>query len=896
MCIFRFIVLAWLTVFVGTATYAQNITVTGTVYDVVTGDPIISANVLVQGTTQATITDFNGRFTISNVSPTAFLVVSMVGFENKPIPVDGRTSVSIPMYPSGYDFSTYYSRQTGNWDDMYTWSYVDHNGPPAYELPGSTGCNVIIGAGHTVALTSNIDIAACQLTIQAGSTFDMNNFALHLGGDFNIFGEVLNGGEILVTFCQLQIYSAGTIPAFTRLVINNIGCTVTLGTDIVLQNGVQVVNGTFDDGGYTIYPCLPPDTPASGAAFANHIGTSMTLRWVRGNGSGGVLVVARELGVAQQKPVPGTTYVANAAFGNGDATGTGNYVVYQGTSTLVTITNLKPLTDYEFGIYEYNGSACYNISSFLGAADNTGCADPGAPTNPVNGLYCTGDAPATVSVDPAPGGYVIQWYTAGTGGSFPAGATTSGTTGEQLTPAAPGTYYAAIEDPATACGSTARTAVTLTEVPLATASPATQTICSGEQAAIALSGATSYNWTVTSGITGAAAGSTSAAAINQTLTNTTNTQQRVVYTITPSTGCPVTPLSIEVLVNPLPQAFDVSGGGDFCTGTTGVDVTVSGSQSGIRYELWINDVDIIRAQDGTGSALTFSDVNRAAFYTVYGFTDVFCQTKMNGSVVVTEVFPPSGTGSITGRTGVCVGREETYQATGLTGTIDTYHWTLPSGMEVLSQANNAATLAVLAGSGGTLSVTGENQCGTGGKATLSVNMLTPPPVSVILPEEPYAAEAVPFAYESTATIQAQAWTFGDGGTATTAAPDYVYAAGGTYTVGVLVTDDRGCQNDAEATLTVRPPATLADESIKNLVTANGDAVNGYLYIEDIHKFPDNEVMVLDRWGITVFKRTGYQNDWDFTRQGAFLPAGNYICIVRLPETGQVFTRTVSVIK
>ena len=40
-----------------------------------------------------------------------------------------------------------------------------------------------------------------------------------------------------------------------------------------------------------------------------------------------------------------------------------------------------------------------------------------------------------------------------------------------------------------------------------------------------------------------------------------------------------------ITVNPLPTAFNVTGGGDFCEGGTGVPVNLSGSQNGVAYQL-----------------------------------------------------------------------------------------------------------------------------------------------------------------------------------------------------------------------------------------------------------------------------------------------------------------------
>lgn len=45
-----------------------NITVTGTVVDQ-TGEPVIGVNVLVKGSTNGTITDIDGKFSLKGVSP-----------------------------------------------------------------------------------------------------------------------------------------------------------------------------------------------------------------------------------------------------------------------------------------------------------------------------------------------------------------------------------------------------------------------------------------------------------------------------------------------------------------------------------------------------------------------------------------------------------------------------------------------------------------------------------------------------------------------------------------------------------------------------------------------------------------------------------------------------------
>ncbi|WP_373825227.1 SusC/RagA family TonB-linked outer membrane protein, partial [Bacteroides heparinolyticus] len=72
----------------------QDKNVSGVVTDQ-NGDPIIGANVMVKGTTNGTITDVDGNFTINNVSQSAILVVSYIGYVTKEIPVGRQQPLRI---------------------------------------------------------------------------------------------------------------------------------------------------------------------------------------------------------------------------------------------------------------------------------------------------------------------------------------------------------------------------------------------------------------------------------------------------------------------------------------------------------------------------------------------------------------------------------------------------------------------------------------------------------------------------------------------------------------------------------------------------------------------------------------------------------------------------------
>ena len=77
-------------------TYAQNITVTGIISDT-EGEPLIGVTIQVQGTTHGTVTDFDGKYSVTDVPSDANLEVSYVGMQSQLISVDGRSVINITL-------------------------------------------------------------------------------------------------------------------------------------------------------------------------------------------------------------------------------------------------------------------------------------------------------------------------------------------------------------------------------------------------------------------------------------------------------------------------------------------------------------------------------------------------------------------------------------------------------------------------------------------------------------------------------------------------------------------------------------------------------------------------------------------------------------------------------
>ncbi len=97
------------------------------------------------------------------------------------------------------------------------------------------------------------------------------------------------------------------------------------------------------------------------------------------------------------------------------------------------------------------------------------------------------------------------------------------------------------------------------------------------------------------------------------------------------------------------------------------------------------------------------------------------------------------------------------------------------------------------------------------------------------------------------------------------------------------------------------PADNCDE-VPNGITPNGDGVNDALVFDLIlanpDEFPDNEIIIFNRWGDVVFQAKPYNNDWEGTNQnGKDLPAATYYYVLRLSiGEGEIIRGDVTILK
>lgn len=78
---------------------AQSFTVSGTIRDF-QDEPMVGVNVVEKGTTNGTVTDVNGKYTLEVSSPEATIRYSFVGFDSEEIKVEGKSTIDMVMMPN----------------------------------------------------------------------------------------------------------------------------------------------------------------------------------------------------------------------------------------------------------------------------------------------------------------------------------------------------------------------------------------------------------------------------------------------------------------------------------------------------------------------------------------------------------------------------------------------------------------------------------------------------------------------------------------------------------------------------------------------------------------------------------------------------------------------------
>jgi len=221
---------------------------------------------------------------------------------------------------------------------------------------------------------------------------------------------------------------------------------------------------------------------------------------------------------------------------------------------------------------------------------------PHALATPASQVTCSGVAVATIVESSDVAGTTFTWTRGNTAAVTGIGASGNGNISGVLTNTtnAPETVSFSITPTASACLGTPMTAtVRVNPTPNALATPASQTICSGEAISTIVDssfvGGASFSWTRNNAltVTGIAAGGSGN--ISGALTNNTNVPVTVNFTITPTANaCPGPSTTAAILVNPTPNALATPASQSVCSGAPINTIVLSGNVSSTIFN-WTRD-------------------------------------------------------------------------------------------------------------------------------------------------------------------------------------------------------------------------------------------------------------------------------------------------------------------
>lgn len=252
--------------------FAQNITIKGEVKDV-NQEPVIGASILVKGTTDGTITDLEGGFTL-HASPNATLVVTYIGYQTEEIPVNGRKQINITLKEDSKALEevVVVGYGTARKSDV-TGSIASVQGDILREVPASNISNALQSriAGVDMTQTSSQPGANMQIRIRGTRSLTASNDPLvvldgipFMGNLSDINPSDIKSMDILKDASSTAIYGSrgangvilvttykGTEGQPARVTYNGYFGVKTVFHDYPMMNGEEFAQLRKDAGIYT---------------------------------------------------------------------------------------------------------------------------------------------------------------------------------------------------------------------------------------------------------------------------------------------------------------------------------------------------------------------------------------------------------------------------------------------------------------------------------------------------------------------------------------------------------------------------------------------------------------------------------------------------------------------
>ncbi len=649
--------------------------------------------------------------------------------------------------------------------------------------PGSISGNTAVCSGsantYSVAPVSGATSYAWTLPGGWSGTSATNTISATAGSSGTM--SITASNSCATSAAQILAVTVNTTPAAPGSISGN--ATICSGSSNTYS--VAVV------GGATSYAWTLPGG-WSGTSSTNTISTTA-------GSSGSVSVTAsNSCGTSSAQTVSITVNTIPSAPG----TISGNATICSGSNNSYSVSSVSGATSYNWSLPGgWSGTSATNtISATAGSSGtmsitasnscgtssaqtlsvtvNTTPATPGTISG--NATICLGSS-NIYSISSVSGATSYNWY-------LPSGWSGSSSTNSIGTTA--GSSGSLSVTATNACGTSSEQTLAIT-VNTTPAAPGTisgnTTICSGSTntySVASVSGATSYGWMLPGGWSGT----------SSTNTISTTAGSSGTITVTPINSCGTSSdQTLSVTVNAVPATpGTISGSATICSGSSNTYSisSVSGATS-YNWSLpggWsgTSTTNTISTTAGSSGTLTITAANS-------------CGTSAGQTLAVTVNTTPATPGSIAGNAVACVGSTQTYSVAN-DPNVTLYTWSLPGGWTGTSTSN---TISITAGvSGGSITVTGGNGCGTSAAQNLAVttNDIPATPGTISGTTTLCSGTADTYSVTNDPSATSYAWTLPGGwfGTSTTNTISATVGTSGNITVVAV----NACGSSTQQTLVI----------------------------------------------------------------------------------------------
>ena len=241
--------------------YGQALTIKGVVKDKA-GEPVIGANVLVKGTTNGTITDFDGNFVL-NADKNDIIAISFIGYQTQELPASALMNVVLSDDSQLLQDVVIIGYGTVKKDDL-TGSVATVKADQINKGVATSPSDLLRGKSAGVVITqgSGQPGAASTIRIRGGSSLSATNDPLIVIDGLPVSNESISGMSD-----PLASINPGDIESFT--VLKDASATAIYGSRA--SNGVIVITTKKGSKGGSLIPKVNVDFAASLSQVSRYV-------------------------------------------------------------------------------------------------------------------------------------------------------------------------------------------------------------------------------------------------------------------------------------------------------------------------------------------------------------------------------------------------------------------------------------------------------------------------------------------------------------------------------------------------------------------------------------------------------------------------------------------------